>query len=67
MICWECGQPLAHNDDGSEIYQEYTDPIGNVHKLHRVCFKHNYAEQIPGIPLVFSDDDLKEMDQKSEK
>lgn len=26
---------------GKPIWYEYTDPIGHVHKLHKVCAEHN--------------------------
>lgn len=26
---------------GKPVWFEYTDPIGNIHKLHKICADHN--------------------------
>ena len=31
-FCWHCGKKLK-----LPYYSEITDPIGNVHKVHKVC------------------------------
>ncbi len=44
MICWHCGTSLIDLGDG-EIFAEYTDPLGNKHKLHKQCAKNaEYAK-----------------------
>lgn len=34
--CWHCGKQLMYVK-GKPVWYIYTDPIGNVHKLHKVC------------------------------
>lgn len=37
--CFDCGKQLMYKD-GKPIFTEYIDPIGNVHQLHKDCFKY---------------------------
>jgi len=32
--CWQCGKALARG-----VNATFADPIGNVHRVHKVCLK----------------------------
>jgi len=34
--CWHCGKQLMYVK-GKPVWYEYTDPLGHVHKLHKLC------------------------------
>lgn len=46
LICWECGKQLMYVK-GKPVYLEYADTCGNVHKLHKICFKVGGYENKP--------------------
>ena len=35
-ICWDCGKQLMYVK-GKPVWALYVDPIGNEHKLHKMC------------------------------
>jgi hypothetical protein len=39
-LCWQCGHPLELDKQGELKYSDYTDPIGNVHKVHIYCMPY---------------------------
>lgn len=43
--CFHCNRPLSLYKGFRPIYVEYKDPAGNVHKLHKHCFKDHYSEE----------------------
>lgn len=36
--CFECGKQLMYVH-GKPVFEEWTDPIGNAHRLHKECAK----------------------------
>lgn len=56
LRCWECGGELVYAD-GQPIFAEYTDPIGNRHKLHKDCFKQGSYDK-PAITAAPVGEDL---------
>lgn len=45
--CWHCGKQLMYVK-GKPVWHEYTDPLGHVHKLHKLCAdQHGYKVKEP--------------------
>jgi hypothetical protein len=38
-ICWHCGKHFAYWKN-KPVFTVYIDPIGNAHKLHKICAKY---------------------------
>ena len=38
--CWHCGKQLMYVK-GKPVWYVYTDPIGNEHKMHKICADRN--------------------------
>lgn len=45
-ICYECGKQLMYVK-GKPVFEVWTDPIGNSHKLHKDCAKRFGYQQKP--------------------
>ena len=45
-ICWHCGKKLMYIK-GKPVWYEYTDPLGHIHKLHKICAKYGEHEVKP--------------------
>ena len=45
-ICWECGKQLMYWK-GKPVFESYTDPAGNEHKMHKDCFKYGHYGDKP--------------------
>lgn len=54
-FCWHCGKPLVEID-GNRVWAEYKDPVGNVHKLHKLCAQS--GEYGKPITASFQPDDI---------